>query len=607
MAGEAQLGATPLREEDFLQFTRWLWTTRLRSIAGLLLMGMLLQWPAQIPLFRWGPVTLICGLDLALCALIQGGMRPRRPLRGLAYIQLAIDTLAIVGGLFFVKPSPIVLHFALLLTVVPASMVEWQCGLAMAALASAGHFFLISFGADAAWVSIEGLFPPASFLLIASQSRFYARHLAEKNRGLTVAAQSLNESNRRLEEEAAISAALLRAAQALTKSLDPRDILGRLNDIARDALHSDFSATLLLDERRGMYRVAAASSTESDTLDEVRDFEFPPNSSPIFARIAQQGLVAVEDRDSPFSSRLLMERWHVASFLSADLRREGASVGLLIVGFSDRTGPFSQREMRLVRSIAQQATVALENARLMESLQGASRLKSEFIGTMSHELRSPLNVVIGYVDLLLDGDLGALTVEQHDVLERVQLHALQLLELIQETLDLNRLEAGMLPVDFETFALQDFVDELKRSIPADWKKREVVLTWDVDPGFASIHSDRAKLKKVLRNLIQNAMKFTDRGVIAVQVSGDDGWIDFSVRDTGIGIEPEALPVIFEMFRQADGSITRRHGGVGLGLYIVKQLVRALGGEVTVTSTVGVGSTFHVRLRRHSVPQITAPP
>ncbi len=606
MAGDAQLGASPLREEDFLQFIRWLWTTRLRSIAGLLLMGMLLEWSAQTPLLRWGPVTLTCAVDLALCALIQRGMRPRRLLRGLAYVQLAIDTVAIAGGLAFVEPSPIVLHFVLLLSVVPASMVEWQCGLAMAALASVGHFFLISLGADPAWVSVEGLFPPVSFLLIASQSRFYARHLGEKNRGLAAAAQSLNESNQRLEEEAAISAALLRASQALTKSLDPRDILARLNDIARDALHSDFSATLLLDERRRMYRIAAACGTDPDTLDEVRDFEFPPNSSPIFARTAQQGLVAVEDRDSPFSSRLLMERWHVASFLSADLRRAGSSVGLLVVGFNDRTGPFSQREMLLVRSIAQQATVALENARLMESLRGASRLKSEFIGTMSHELRSPLNVIIGYVDLLLDGNLGALGDEQHGVLERVQLHALQLLELIQETLDLNRLEAGMLPVDFETFALQDFVDELERSIPADWKKREVVLTWDVNPGFASIHSDRAKLKKVLRNLIHNAMKFTDRGLVAVQVSGDDGWIDFSVRDTGIGIDPEALPVIFEMFRQADGSIRRRHGGAGLGLYIVKQLVRALGGEVNVTSTVGAGSTFHVRLR-HNVPQMMAPP
>jgi len=112
-----------------------------------------------------------------------------------------------------------------------------------------------------------------------------------------------------------------------------------------------------------------------------------------------------------------------------------------------------------------------------------------------------------------------------------------------------------------------------------------------------LRSDRAKLGKVLRNLIDNALKFTDAGAVTVAVSTVDGWIDFAVTDTGIGISPESLPVIFEMFRQVDGSMTRRHGGVGLGLYIVKQLVRGLGGDITVASTAGAGSAFRVRLRR----------
>jgi signal transduction histidine kinase len=287
----------------------------------------------------------------------------------------------------------------------------------------------------------------------------------------------------------------------------------------------------------------------------------------------------------------------MGSFLCADLQHAGASIGLLAAGFNERTPPFSQRERRLFRSIAQQAVVALENARLVESLRGASRLKSEFIGTMSHELRSPLNVVIGYVDLLLDEDMGPISAEQREALERVRQHALQLLDLIQEALDINRLEAGLLPLDLETFPVHEFLDDVKDSIPADWAKPNVTLVWQIEPAPLLLRSDRGKLKKILRNLIHNALKFTDAGAVTVRVTSGNGWIDFAVSDTGIGMSQEALPFIFDMFRQVDGSTTRRYGGVGLGLYIVKQLVRGLGGDINVMSTRGEGSTFRVRLRR----------
>jgi len=245
--------------------------------------------------------------------------------------------------------------------------------------------------------------------------------------------------------------------------------------------------------------------------------------------------------------------------------------------------------------------VALENARLVEGLRAASRLKSEFIGTMSHELRSPLHVVIGYVDLLLDGDMGELKPEQYHTLDRVRVAALQLLELIQETLDVNRMEAGLLPLDLETFSVQEFLDDVRDSIPATASKPDVTVTWGTAPTALTLHSDRAKLKKILRNLVDNAVKFTDRGTVSIAASSQDGWIEFVVQDTGIGIQSEDLPSIFEMFRQVDGSTTRRHGGVGLGLYIVRQLVRGLGGEITVRSEPGTGSVFRVRLRRGEAP------
>jgi len=594
MAARAHFEAGFLQEEDFARFNYWLWITRLRSIAGLLILSALLRWAAPESV-RLVPIVLMCAADLAPSFFYDRWLRTRRRLRLLAYVQLMADTLAIVGGLSFITQSTVLFHFLLLLVVVPATMIEWQCGVVIAMLATAGHLLLL--GRDGAeLISVGGLLPPATFFLIASQSRFYAQHLAQKNVDLAAVAASLNESNVRLEEEAAVAGALLRAAQALTTLLDPHEILARLNDVVRHALGCEWSVTLLHDKQRDVFRVAAASGTNPRVLEEVRNLEFPATSAPLFAALAQRGVVAVEDRSSGLFPEPLMKRWQMASFLCADLQRAGASVGLLAAGFNERAGPFSAREQRLFRSIAQQAAVALENARLVEGLRAASQLKSEFIGTMSHELRSPLNVVIGYVDLLIEGDMGALTAEQRDALERVRQHALQLLELIQETLDLNRLEAGLLPLTLETFTLHEFLEDLKHSIPADWMMRNVTLAWDPPSRPTVMRSDRVKLKKVLRNLIHNALKFTDHGSVTVHTDADNGWVEFAVTDTGIGISTESLPVIFDMFRQVDGSSTRRYGGVGLGLYIVRQLVRGMGGEVTVTSSLGAGSTFRVRLR-----------
>jgi signal transduction histidine kinase len=596
MSAGSGFGAASLRQEDFLRFNRWLWVTRLQSIATILLVVGIIKCLAPTAL-HVGPVVLVCLATLIPSWLYHRWLHTRRGLRALAYTQLLVDTLAIVGGLFFIYDSPVLFHFTLLLVVVPASMIEWQCGLFIAFAASLGHFLLLHINGSAAPLSVPGLALPASFFLVSMQSQFYARHLADKNIELASAAASLNESNLRLEEEAAISGALLRTARVLTTSLDPQAILARLNDVVRETLGCDFSATLLYDAERKVYRVAAASGLHAEILEEVHTVEFLAESTRLFAAAAQQGVLAVEAPSAGLFLRPLLERWRVSSFLCADLRRAGSSVGLLAAGFNHRQGPFSAREDRLFRSIAQQAAMALENARLVDSLRSASRLKSEFIGTMSHELRSPLNVVIGYVDLLTEGEMGPLAPLQQDTLQRVRRQALQLLELIQETLDVNRLEAGLMPLDVETFKVREFLDDLRLSIPTDWLKPGVELTWQIDSQPLVLRSDRTKLKKVVRNLIHNALKFTDGGAVAVGAAAENGWIDFTVSDTGIGISQEALPVIFEMFRQVDGSNTRRHGGVGLGLYIVKQLVRALGGDITVASTIGSGSTFRVRLRR----------
>lgn len=225
----------------------------------------------------------------------------------------------------------------------------------------------------------------------------------------------------------------------------------------------------------------------------------------------------------------------------------------------------------------------------------ASRLKSEFVANVSHELRTPLHQIIGYGELLREGDYGPLTARQLEPLRVMDKSAHGLLEMINATLDVGRIDAGQMPLDLKEVALPELIAEIDAEIRPAHDKPDVSLAWTVGPDLSRMCSDPAKLKTILRNLILNALKFTDHGSVTVSVEarGDD--VEIAVTDTGIGIAPEARCLIFEPFRQADNSSTRSYGGVGLGLYLVHRLVQALGGSISVESEVGRGSVFRVRL------------
>jgi signal transduction histidine kinase len=244
---------------------------------------------------------------------------------------------------------------------------------------------------------------------------------------------------------------------------------------------------------------------------------------------------------------------------------------------------------------AKVAERTLQLQQLYDQAQAASRLKSEFLATMSHELRTPIVAVLGYTELILEGAFGAPTHEQAEALRCVLRRSQELLELIDSTLDVTQLEAGRMPIALTTVDARALLETVQIETESLAKKPNVRLEWDVPPSLPILHTDPAKVKIMLKNLIGNAMKFTEEGKVAVQVHPHANRVEIAVSDTGIGIAPELLPVIFEPFRQGDGSSTRRYSGVGLGLYIVRRLADLLEARVTVESQPGHGSTFRVWL------------
>lgn len=266
---------------------------------------------------------------------------------------------------------------------------------------------------------------------------------------------------------------------------------------------------------------------------------------------------------------------------------------------------FQQRalQMEVIRQQNEEldklATELAKAKRLVEEraneVEEAARLKSEFLANFSHEIRTPLNGILGYCDLLMREEGSRLTPHGRRDLNVVKSNARTLLALINDILDLSKIEAGRVDVAQERVDVGALIDECAQTVRETLKGKDVSLHFMVEEAARSAISDSLKLRQVMLNLLSNAAKFTETGEIVIEARARDTALVVTVEDTGIGVPPEQLAVIFQKFRQVEGSSTRKYGGTGLGLAIVREVTRVLGGEVTVQSTVGRGTTFTVTL------------
>jgi adenylate cyclase len=267
--------------------------------------------------------------------------------------------------------------------------------------------------------------------------------------------------------------------------------------------------------------------------------------------------------------------------------------------------PFSEKQIELVSTFADQAAIAIENVRLFDEIQDknrqlaeASENKSQFVSSMSHELRTPLNAIIGLTEMMVKNAARFGTEKAQEPLQRVNRAGTHLLGLINQVLDLSKIEAGKLELNPQTVQLKPIINDVIGTAGQLAEQNKNRLVVDAQENLGALTVDPMRLRQILFNLLSNACKFTKGGEVklaARKVSNDSSFVEFAVSDTGIGMTAEQQAKLFEEFRQADASTAQNFGGTGLGLAISRKLARMMGGDVTVASELGKGSVFTVRL------------
>lgn len=278
---------------------------------------------------------------------------------------------------------------------------------------------------------------------------------------------------------------------------------------------------------------------------------------------------------------------------------------------------FTEEDIRVYTTLSLQVAVALQNAYLYaeqlqtaEQLREVDRLKSEFLASMSHELRTPLNSVVGFADVLLEGLDGELNERMEEDVRLIRQSGIHLRELISDILDMSKIEAGMMELRFEEINVREMAEEMiaTNKPVAQTNKKHLDLQLEVAPDVITLVADRTRLRQIFHNLISNAIKFTERGYVRVAINKREDELLVAVQDTGIGIRPEDSSIVFERFRQIDGSLTRQAGGTGLGMPITKELVELHGGRIWLESQLGEGTTFWftMPIHQHIKKRNTAP-
>jgi signal transduction histidine kinase len=392
--------------------------------------------------------------------------------------------------------------------------------------------------------------------------------------------------------------ALGEVSQAVNSTLDLETVLNTIVSKATQLADTEAGAIYVYDPASKEFRLRATYGMSDELLAAMQD-QHAPLSHAVGVLTAKGEPQQVPDmRAVPADpvNEIIMRAGYRARLLIPLMAPDGA-VGALVVRRRE-PGEFPKNTVDVLRTFAAQSVLAIQNARLFSEigdksrqLEVASQHKSQFLANMSHELRTPLNAILGYTELILDSIYGDVPDKARATLERIQANGKHLLGLINDVLDLSKIEAGQLTLSLGDYSIKDVVHNVYGAVESLATSKDLALKVELPKELPQAHGDERRLTQVLLNLVGNAIKFTDTGEVAIRTSVANGSFTVAVRDTGPGIAEQDQAKIFEEFQQADSSSTKQKGGTGLGLAIAKRIIEMHGGRLWVESTVGEGATF----------------
>ena len=366
-------------------------------------------------------------------------------------------------------------------------------------------------------------------------------------------------------------------------------------------------AAIVRQKDTGSYYFATSYGISADSNNYFKSVVIKAGRGTVVGRALQEGrTVQVPDvlADPEYTWSEAQERTGLRSVLAVPLLREGHPIGVFVLARSV-TRPFTDKQVEVVTTFADQAVIAIENVRLFDEIQDKSRQlgeasqhKSQFVASMSHELRTPLNAIIGLTEMMVKNAARLGTEKAQEPLQRVNRAGTHLLGLINQVLDLSKIEAGKLEFNLQTVQLAPLIKEVIGTAGQLAEQNKNRLVVDAQESLGALTVDPMRLRQILLNLLSNACKFTKAGEVrlaARKVTNGSNFVEFAVSDTGIGMTAEQQAKLFEEFSQADATTAQHFGGTGLGLAITRKLARMMGGDVTVASEPGKGSVFTVRL------------